>query len=153
MTVAICLKKYIVKPIEFPPPCPGSWGRTVMDSKLFWINKKSFFLLQRSSWNLPMLFFTEQQMLKGAKCPMECPGACQLYWALHLAVVAGQFWEFASVAGMKLWRQLQTCPLLEAVLLLLTPPILEGAREAVTYHDYWGSMTSKLWAHTLQSIV
>lgn len=45
MAMAICLEKYIVKSSEFPPPYLGSLGRTVIDSKLFWISKKSFFLL------------------------------------------------------------------------------------------------------------
>lgn len=152
MTVANCLKKYIVKPTEFPPPCPGSLGRTVMDSKPLWINKKSFFLLQSSSWNLPMLFFTEQQMLKGAKCPwsvLELVSFPELYTWLWLLGSLGACWRgwheaVAPAANM---------PLLEAVLLLLTPPIPEGAREASTYHDYWGSTTSELWAHTLRSTV
>lgn len=56
MGMATCLEKYIVKSSEFPPLYLGSLGRTVMDSKLFWINKKSFFLFQSSSWNPPMLF-------------------------------------------------------------------------------------------------
>lgn len=67
MVMATCLEKYIVKSSEFPPLYLGSLGRTVMDSKLFWINKKSFFLLQSSSWNPPMLFLHQTANAQRAK--------------------------------------------------------------------------------------
>ena len=124
-----------------------------MDSKLFWINRKSFFLfflLPSSSWNPPKLFSSKQPTPKGAKCPVECPGACQLYWAFCLALVAGGFEEFAGVAGVRLWCQLQACPLLEAVWLLLTPPIQAGDQSGqgkfFPYHHAQGSCASGLWA-------
>lgn len=114
------------KPGTFPPSHLGCLERTAMDPKLFWINRKSSFLLQSSSWNSPRLFFTKEHMLKGAKCSTTCPGTCQWYaWLWWL----GRFCELASEAGRKLCRQLQTrCYCRRFYYSCCHPPCQEGQR-------------------------
>ena len=111
MVMTICLEKYIVKSSEFPPPYRGRLGRTVMDSKLFWINRKSFFLLPSSSWNPPMLFLHQTANARGGQSVqwrvLGLVSFTELSTWPWLLVGLG---EFAGVAGMMLWRQLQACP-------------------------------------------
>lgn len=111
MVMAICLEKYIVKSSEFPPPYRGSLGRTVMDSKLFWINRMSFFLLPSSSWNPPMLFLHQTANARGGQSVQWSVLGLVSFTELSTWpwLLVG-FGEFAGVAGMTLWRQLQTCP-------------------------------------------
>lgn len=124
-----------------------------MDSKLFWINRKSFFLfflLTSSSWNPPKLFSSKRPTPKGAKCPVECPGACQLSWAFYLALAAGGFEEFAGGAGVRLWRQLQAWPCWRQCDYSRRHPSSQrdqsGQGKFFPYHHSQGSCASGLWA-------
>lgn len=161
MVMTICLEKYIVKSSEFPPPYRGRLGRTVMDSKLFWINRKSFFLLPSSSWKPPMLFLHQRANARGGQSVqwrvLGLVSFTELSTWPWLLVGSG---EFAGVAGMMLWRQLQACPCWrqfyyswrhpsrqedqrkQELLLLLFP-----------YHDSWGSLASGLWGQGSRTVM
>lgn len=140
--MATCLEKYIVKSSEFPPLYLGSLGRTVMDSKLFWIKKKSFFLFQSSSWNPPMLFLHQAANAQRGKVSN---GVSRSLSALLSFPLGFGCWQVQGVCWW-CWHNavapVANIPLLEAVLLLLTAPIqsmrLEGARKAITHYKYQG---------------
>lgn len=99
--MAICLEKYIVKSSEFPPLYLGGLGRTEMDSKLFWINKKSFCLFQSSSWNSSRLFLHKTANTQGGKTSTRVSWG--LSASLSFMLGFGCWVGFGSLLGWLAW--------------------------------------------------